>query len=145
LGAEEFVKKSNTARNSLGICGLQRMLDLADVATEFRTDSDKRAIDVAGGAVHSSRRGQGDKYDDQQVLDQSLTTLVILKLLEQTKQCCHTFLLNVAKSQPLYDLAFVYRFKHAEPYSSNGPDSSARPRTFIAGINFLVYRPQQLS
>src|SRR5262249_44325540 len=66
-----------------------RYTALADVAAEFLTDSDKSAIDVTGGAIHSSRRGQCDKYDDQQVLNKSLATVVIVKLLKQSKQCSH--------------------------------------------------------
>jgi hypothetical protein len=80
---------------------------LADVPAEFRTDSHKSAIDIAGSVIHPGGGRQSDKHDDQQVFDQSLASLVIVKLREDSKQCGHTFLLNFAKiSTASYDLAF---------------------------------------
>jgi hypothetical protein len=58
---------------------------LAEVATDSLTHSDESTVDVAGRRAHSSRYGQGNQGNNQQILDQSLTTLVVVKSLQQSK------------------------------------------------------------
>jgi len=58
---------------------------LAEVATDSLTHSDDSTVDVAGRRAHSSRYGQGNQGNDQQILDQSLTTLVVVKSPQQSK------------------------------------------------------------
>ena len=69
---------------------------LADVAAESSTDSDERAIDITRSAAHSRGRRQGNKGNDQQILDQSLATFVVLKISHQTGDSFHFFSLNFA-------------------------------------------------
>src|SRR5262245_61433906 len=67
---------------------------LTDIAPEFLTDPDESAVDVAGSLSHASCGRQCNKRDNQEVLDQSLATLVVVKSLQQSKHSHHVSLLS---------------------------------------------------
>src|SRR5215831_20366752 len=58
---------------------------LADVATKLLAHPDESTVDVAGSLSHPSRSRQCNKRDNQQVLDQSLATLVVVKSLQPSQ------------------------------------------------------------
>jgi len=61
---------------------------LADVATELLAYPDESAVDVAGSISHTSRGRQGNQGNNQQILDQSLATFVLVKGLQQSRHSC---------------------------------------------------------
>jgi hypothetical protein len=67
---------------------------LADVPTELLADPDESAVDVAGSLSHAGCGRQCNKRNNQQVLDQSLATLVVVKALQQSKHSHHVLLLS---------------------------------------------------
>jgi len=76
---------------------------LAEVATDSLTHSDESTVDVAGRRAHSSRYGQGNQGNNQQILDQSLTTLVVVKSLQQSKHSGQFVLSPLKSEQPYKD------------------------------------------
>jgi|SoiMetStandDraft_2_1073263.scaffolds.fasta_scaffold724457_1 hypothetical protein len=52
---------------------------LADVAADLLSHPDESTVDVAGSGGHTRRGRQCNERDNQQVLDQSLATFVVLK------------------------------------------------------------------
>jgi len=57
---------------------------LTDIATEFLTDSDEGAVDIARSLSHASGRCQRNKRDDQEVFDQALAAFISVEFDQQT-------------------------------------------------------------
>src|SRR5262245_26944703 len=76
--------KSVAQRRSIGF-------SLADVATKLLAHPDESTVDVAGSLSHPSRSRQCNKRDNQEVLDHSLATLVVVKSLQPTKHSWQLF------------------------------------------------------
>src|SRR5215467_5897867 len=68
---------------------------LADVSAQFLADSYKCAVDIACSTAHAGCCRQSNQCDDQQILDQSLASFVVVKSLHQSKHPGHfRFLLS---------------------------------------------------
>jgi len=96
---------------------------LADVATELLTHPDKSTVDVARSRTHASGSCQCYKRDNQQVLDQSLATLVVVKSL-QPRNHSRQFVTPVQK---------LNGFIGAVMFSLSAPDIKRR----IAGLKYI--------
>jgi hypothetical protein len=74
----------------------------ANVAAEFLANPHKRAINVTCSLSHAGCGRQRNKRDNQQILDQSLATFVIVKSIHETNDSSHFLLLEIsASSEPL--------------------------------------------
>jgi len=96
---------------------------LADVAAELLTHPDEGAVNVAGNLSHSSRGRQCNQRNNQQVFDQSLATLVVVKSL-QPRNHSRQFVTPVQK---------LNGFIGAVMFSLSAPDIKRR----IAGLKYI--------
>ena len=72
---------------------------LAEVATDSLTHSDESTVDVAGRRAHSSSCRQGNQGNNQQILDQSLASLVVVKSLQQSEHSAQVVIVPLQKSK----------------------------------------------
>jgi len=75
---------------------------LANICAQFSADSDEGAVDITRSAAHSCCGRQSNKRDNQKIFDQSLATLIVVKVLHQPKHSHHFLLLEFASSESRY-------------------------------------------
>jgi hypothetical protein len=72
----------------------QQARQLANICTQFSADSDEGTVDITRSAAHACGGCQSDKRDNQKIFDQSLATLIVVKVLHQPKHSYHFLLLE---------------------------------------------------
>src|SRR5215472_5646714 len=100
---------------------------LAEVATDSLTHSDESTVDVAGSLAHANCGRQRNKSDNQQVLDQSLATLVVMKSLQQSEHSAQVVIVPLSKIEGLLEQGVILTTMVQKFAASASPGQSSPP------------------